>query len=80
MMIKKLLAQGYSHQAIADIEGCSRSRVTQLANNQGTRKQQTVLTDTQWAELLAQYPTCTITWLAHEYNISRAAIYARIKS
>lgn len=77
--VNQLLNRGLTHAAIADITGVSRSRITQLANNQGTRKKQNTLTSTQWDELLAQYPEQTITYLANKYNISRAAIYRKLK-
>ena len=78
--IKQLLATGnYTHEQIATLSGVSRSRVTQVANNAGTRTKQNTLTSTQWVELLAQYPDCTITYLANKYNISRAAIYRKLR-
>jgi len=78
--VKRLLAsKDFTHEEIAAFCGISRSRVTQLANNQGTRNKQHTLTSTQWDELLAQYPDKTITYLADKYNISRAAIYRKLK-
>ena len=77
--IKSLLQSNtFTHQEIADHCGVTRSRVTQIAGNQGTRKKQHTLTDTQWTALLAEYPQQTVTYLANKYGISRAAIYQRI--
>jgi len=78
--VKRLLAaKEFTHEEIAAFVGVSRSRVTQLASNQGTRKKQNTLTNQQWEELLAQYPDKTITYLADKYNISRAAIHRKLK-
>jgi len=78
--VKRMLAaKMFTHEEIAKHVGVSRSRVTQLANNQGTRKKQNTLTSQQWEELLAQYPDKTITYLADKYSISRAAIYRKLK-
>jgi len=75
--VKRLLKSGdFTHAEIATYCGLSRSRVTQIAGNTGTK--QNTLTSTQWDTLLAEYPAQTITYLAKKYNISRAAIYQRI--
>ena len=79
--IEHYIENHYPHQEIADRFNISRSRVTQIANKMGygrVTKKQVRLSNRQWHELLTQYPQKSVTELAKQYGVSRAAIYRRL--
>lgn len=79
--IEPLLEHDWSHQDIADAFGVTRSRVTQIANElgYGVKRPKNCLDEETWVKLLSEYPELTVTELHRKYNISRAAIYGRLK-
>lgn len=79
--IEPLLEHDWTHQDIADAFGVTRERITQLANElgYGIKRPGNRLTQAQWDKLLSEYPRLTVTELHRKYNISRAAIYKRLR-
>lgn len=77
--IQARLALGHSQADIAASYGITPARVSQLNPNKKKQKERTV--DVPWAKLLEEYDQGkTVASLTIKYNISRSAIYAKIRT
>lgn len=79
--IVKLLESGlFTHQEIADTVGVTRARVTQLNPNKKPRVM-TTLSFREWEYIIDQhlFGGVSISKLAKEFEVSRTAIYNKLK-